>query len=159
LDKVELNSNFGYGFQYGCPTTLLLCGAPITFGLNTDRLVTGDFDGDLRSDIAVFRPADGTWYYLRSTSTVGNAPDAFSGFAWGLTGDIPQPADYDGDKRTDFAVFRPSNGTRGISRTATTARITPTARRFGAARPTDRRLRLTGKPTRKGRCETKNEKA
>lgn len=105
-----LNSNFNYGFQYGCPTTTPFCGNPITFGLNTDRLVSGDFDGDLRSDIGIFRPSDGSWHYLRSTSTVGNAPGAVSGFAWGLSGDIPQPADYDGDRRTDFAVFRPSTG-------------------------------------------------
>ena len=111
-----LNSNFAYGFQYGCATTAPFCNNPITFGTNTDRLVTGDFDGDLRSDIAIFRPSDGTWQYLRSgSSTVGNAPGAIAGFAWGINGDIPQPADYDGDKRTDFAVFRPSNGTWYIS--------------------------------------------
>jgi hypothetical protein len=105
-----LNSNFGYGFEYGCPTTVPFCNAPIAFGLNTDRLVTGDFDGDLRSDIAIFRPSDGTWQYLHSISATGNTPGTVGGFQWGLTGDIPQPADYDGDKRTDFAVFRPSTG-------------------------------------------------
>lgn len=108
-----LNSNFGFGFVYGCGTAVPSCGAGVVWGLTTDRLVSGDFDGDARTDIAVFRPTDGSWRFLRSSLGIGNAPGATAGAGvlWGLTGDVPQPADYDGDKRTDFAVFRPANGT------------------------------------------------
>lgn len=104
-----LNSNFGYGFVYGCGTTTPICLTGLPWGLTTDRPVSGDFDGDARTDVAVFRPSDGTWRYLRTSLNAGNAPGATAGagFLWGMTGDIPQPADYDGDKRTDFAVFRP----------------------------------------------------
>ncbi len=60
-----------------------------------------DFDGDDRSDVAVFRPSTAIWYVARSTggTTVVN---------WGLDGDIPTAGDYDGDGRVDIAVFRPS---------------------------------------------------
>ncbi|MET0753235.1 MAG: VCBS repeat-containing protein [Pyrinomonadaceae bacterium] len=129
-----LNTNFGNGFVFGCPTTTPFCGNPITFGANTDRIVSGDFDGDLRSDIAVWRPTDGTWQFLRSgNTTVGNAPGTVNGFAWGLTGDIPQPADYDGDKRTDFAVFRPSTGVWYISNSNNGAYNTFSSPTWGSA--------------------------
>ncbi|HVE56271.1 MAG TPA: VCBS repeat-containing protein [Pyrinomonadaceae bacterium] len=111
-----LMSSFNYGFTLGCPSGVLFCGSSPLFGLTTDRLVSGDFDGDAKTDVAVFRPTDGNWYYQRSsTITATGATGTLGVFNWGLAGDIPQPADYDGDKRTDFAVFRPSNGTWYIS--------------------------------------------
>ncbi len=59
-----------------------------------------DFDGDNRSDISVFRPADGGWHVYTSGS------GSYAGAAWGLAGDIPVAADYDGDGRSDIAIFR-----------------------------------------------------
>jgi hypothetical protein len=62
-----------------------------------------DFDGDLRSDISVFRPSEGNWYLQRSR-------DGFAAANWGLATDKIVPADYDGDLKTDIAVYRPSEG-------------------------------------------------
>lgn len=132
---LQLNSNFLYGFVYGCGTTTPSCGGGVVWGQTGDRPVSGDFDGDARTDIAVFRPTDGSWHYLRSSLTAGNAPGATAaaGFAWGATGDIPQPADYDGDKRTDFAVFRPSTGIWYISNSNNGAYNTFSAPAWGQA--------------------------
>jgi len=69
----------------------------------------GDFDGDGRSDIAVFRPSTGVWY-IRGISTI----------TWGGGGDIPVVGDYDGDGKTDIAVYRPSTGAWYIINSSTT---------------------------------------
>ena len=59
-----------------------------------------DFDGDGRSDIALFRPSNGNWYELRSQS------GGFFAQQFGQSGDLIAPADYDGDGVTDIAVWR-----------------------------------------------------
>jgi photosystem II stability/assembly factor-like uncharacterized protein len=62
-----------------------------------------DFDGDGKTDVSVFRPADGVWYMLRSQA-------GFAATQFGANGDQPAPGDYDGDGKTDIAVFRPQGG-------------------------------------------------
>jgi len=63
-----------------------------------------NFDLDLKSDISVFRPSEGNWYYRSSSTGLNQVRN------WGVASDKPVPGDYDGDGQTDFAVFRPSEG-------------------------------------------------
>src|SRR5690606_37541416 len=78
------------------------------WGTAGDSAVAGDFDGDGRSDIAVFRPNDGSgfsaWYAVRSSDGLAAV------YNWGLPGDVPVPADYNGDGWTDPAVWREALG-------------------------------------------------
>lgn len=64
---------------------------------------SADLDGDLRTDVSVFRPSTGVWYISNSSNNSVRA------FQWGVLGDAPVPEDYDGDNITDVAVYRPSS--------------------------------------------------
>lgn len=75
-------------------------------GFIEDTPVPADYDGDGHADFAVWRPANGMWYVLKSSN--GYDTNAAEYFYWGKSGDVAVPADYDGDKRTDFAIFRPN---------------------------------------------------
>ncbi len=68
-----------------------------------------DFDGDGRSDISVFRPDakddDNNYWRVFQSSNIQT-----SNFEWGIAADADSlaPADYDGDGKTDFAIYRRS---------------------------------------------------
>ena len=69
-----------------------------------------DFDGDGRTDLAIWRPNEGRWYLNNSIG--------YTQADWGLEGDRVVAGNYDGDDKTDFAVFRPSDGNWWVRRSS-----------------------------------------
>lgn len=65
---------------------------------------SSDFDGDLRTDISVYRPTTSTFFVLNSSDASSSTT------TWGSSGDTPTPEDFDGDNRADVGVFRASTG-------------------------------------------------
>ncbi|HEX8494704.1 MAG TPA: zinc-dependent metalloprotease family protein [Pyrinomonadaceae bacterium] len=76
-----------------------------------------DFDGDGKTDTAVWRSAStGDWMLNRSSD---NAPQVQPDWGRASLGDISVPSDYDGDGKTDFAFFRASEGNWYIVQSST----------------------------------------
>jgi hypothetical protein len=69
--------------------------------------LSGDFDGDLKTDLAVYRPGSNGYFYILYSSNGAQVSYQFGSTTYN---DIPAVADYDGDGETDIAVFRPGTG-------------------------------------------------
>jgi hypothetical protein len=85
-----------------------------------------DFDGDHRRDIVFFIPAFkiGEWSHFQirlSTKGFSSAAGSAMEINFGQIGDLPVLGDYDGDGRTDIAVFQPGGGISRDDPTATRA--------------------------------------
>ncbi|MBK7803824.1 MAG: VCBS repeat-containing protein [Chloracidobacterium sp.] len=63
-----------------------------------------DFDGDNKTDISLFRPSNGQWWFTRSSD------NQTVGMQFGNGTDEIVPADFTGDGKTDVAVWRSSVG-------------------------------------------------
>src|SRR4030095_2356888 len=77
--------------------------------INRINKLNSRFTGTGSSATTIFRPSTGTWW---TTSLTG-----VQAFKFGTSGDVPTPADFDGDLTTDYAVFR--NGVWYVLRSRT----------------------------------------
>jgi hypothetical protein len=76
--------------------------SPVAWGIASDFFLSGDYDGDNRADITVWRPGVNATFYVRRSSN-----GSLMAVQWGQTGDDPTvPGDYDGDGKTDIAIYR-----------------------------------------------------
>lgn len=89
----------------------------IQWGLSDDIPLSMDIDGNNASDLAVFRPSNGTWYVKRMgdiikplNSAPENASLNYRIIQWGAAGDKPIAGDFDGDGVDELVAFRPSEG-------------------------------------------------
>jgi hypothetical protein len=70
----------------------------INWGVSTDLPVTGDWNGDGRTEVGVFRNSTHMFYLKNGTTTTA--------INWGVSTDLPVTGDWNGDGRTEVGVFR-----------------------------------------------------
>ena len=75
-----------------------------------DIPLIGRFDSDRMEDLVIWRPSNGYWYILKSTTSYDPAQALRIQWGSGSLGDIPLTGDIDGDGVNDLIVWRPSNG-------------------------------------------------
>jgi hypothetical protein len=97
---------------------------PYQWGMLGDVPVPGDYDGDGKADLAVYRPSTSQWFVLLSSTHYST----FVTLTWGEPEDVPVAADYDGFGQMEVAVFRPSAGMWFVYGAIMPPRLTPPAR-------------------------------
>ncbi len=87
-------------------------GAPCSSNcaLGGDQPVPADYDADGDTDIAVYRPSTGQWFFRDAFGMSQVIQYGLGCGACGSPTEIPVPADYTGDGKADIAIFRTTTG-------------------------------------------------
>ncbi|MGB5013096.1 MAG: FG-GAP-like repeat-containing protein [Pyrinomonadaceae bacterium] len=101
LNAVGIDFLLGFGPQ---PKALILGKIAGAACLTSTGRAPYDFDGDNKTDVGIYRPAAGEWWYLRSSNGTNSA------LQFGNATDKIVPSDYTGDGKTDIAIWRPATG-------------------------------------------------
>jgi uncharacterized cupin superfamily protein len=77
----------------------------VQFGINGDKPVVADYDGDGKADVGIYRTAPGgaEWWIDRSAA-------GLLAMQFGANTDKAVQGDYTGDGKADVAIWRPATG-------------------------------------------------
>ncbi len=81
-----------------------------------DTPVSGDYDGDGKTDAAIWK--HDTRYWMITLSSTGKPKKVQWGIPLAPENDIAVPGDYDGDGKTDVASWRPQTGVWWIQKSS-----------------------------------------
>jgi hypothetical protein len=114
----------------GIPSTTYF----FTFGSLGDKPVAGDWDGDGKDTVGVYRASDRT-FYLRGTLAgglgVGVVPTVTHTLPFAEANDVPLAGDWDCDGRATVGLYRPSNSVFFLTNETVSVPITYTVLNFG----------------------------
>lgn len=96
-----INFTLGFGPQ---PRALIQNRITAATCIANTTSAPADFDGDSKTDLSIFRPGPGQWWWQRSSNGSSGA------LQFGASTDRLAPADFTGDGKTDIAFWRPSTG-------------------------------------------------
>ena len=95
----------GNGQWDGCTTDRCY-----NFGISEDTPVTGDWNGDGKTEIGVFRKSIGWWFLDYNADGTWSGCSTDRCYNFGIFEDTPVTGDWNGDGKTEIGVFRPSIG-------------------------------------------------
>ena len=106
-DEVLWQDNLDEGEWLLAPelrSTGRLAGRKLRFGIRGGIPITGDFDGDGKFEVGVFK--DGQWFIDLNDNGIWDAGDLWAKL--GHRGDRPVTGDWDGDGKTDIGIYGPA---------------------------------------------------